>query len=101
MEVILNKRRKWFLFLPAFHPDRLSIVAQYAGLHTNTRHLQWVRRRLFRARENQGRLKDETYLVFLWVLRLSSHASHQPYPCLLYTSPSPRDGLLSRMPSSA
>ena len=27
--------------------------------------------------------------------------SGQPYPCLLYTSPSPRDGLLSRMPSSA
>ena len=25
----------------------------------------------------------------------------QPTPCLLYTSPSPRDGLLSRMPSSA
>ena len=24
-----------------------------------------------------------------------------PYACLLYTSPSPRDGLLSRMPSSA
>ena len=24
-----------------------------------------------------------------------------PYLCLLYTSPSPRDGLLSRMPSSA
>ena len=24
-----------------------------------------------------------------------------PYPCLLYTSPSPRDGLLTRMPSSA
>ena len=23
------------------------------------------------------------------------------WPCLLYTSPSPRDGLLSRMPSSA
>ena len=23
------------------------------------------------------------------------------YTCLLYTSPSPRDGLLSRMPSSA
>ena len=26
---------------------------------------------------------------------------HSPYSCLLYTSPSPRDGLLSRMPSSA
>ena len=25
----------------------------------------------------------------------------RPLPCLLYTSPSPRDGLLSRMPSSA
>ena len=25
----------------------------------------------------------------------------QPENCLLYTSPSPRDGLLSRMPSSA
>ena len=25
----------------------------------------------------------------------------EPNPCLLYTSPSPRDGLLSRMPSSA
>ena len=25
----------------------------------------------------------------------------QSYSCLLYTSPSPRDGLLSRMPSSA
>ena len=25
----------------------------------------------------------------------------EPFTCLLYTSPSPRDGLLSRMPSSA
>ena len=27
--------------------------------------------------------------------------SYNPNNCLLYTSPSPRDGLLSRMPSSA
>ena len=27
--------------------------------------------------------------------------SYKAYSCLLYTSPSPRDGLLSRMPSSA
>ena len=32
---------------------------------------------------------------------LSSHELNQPGTCLLYTSPSPRDGLLSRMPSSA
>ena len=29
------------------------------------------------------------------------NASSTNYTCLLYTSPSPRDGLLSRMPSSA
>ena len=29
------------------------------------------------------------------------HDTVKFYDCLLYTSPSPRDGLLSRMPSSA
>ena len=30
------------------------------------------------------------------------HSKHEEFKrCLLYTSPSPRDGLLSRMPSSA
>ena len=32
---------------------------------------------------------------------LSIQELYSTYPCLLYTSPSPRDGLLSRMPSSA
>ena len=31
----------------------------------------------------------------------SSHTYHHRYTCLLYTSPSPRDATLSRMPSSA
>ena len=31
----------------------------------------------------------------------SLHANKISHICLLYTSPSPRDGLLSRMPSSA
>ena len=36
------------------------------------------------------------------VLGEHSHGSlHRIISCLLYTSPSPRDGLLSRMPSSA
>ena len=34
-----------------------------------------------------------------WHQCLLAFAQH--YNCLLYTSPSPRDGLLSRMPSSA
>ena len=44
---------------------------------------------------------------FIAVNHLEGHAlspklnSKLDYPCLLYTSPSPRDGLLSRMPSSA
>ena len=38
----------------------------------------------------------------LVLLLISDAALAQNYkPCLLYTSPSPRDGLLSRMPSSA
>ena len=32
---------------------------------------------------------------------VNSRVLEWPYTCLLYTSPSPRDGLLSRMPSSA
>ena len=48
-----------------------------------------------------------------WTLELASKLEDAPWPatkdelidyamrCLLYTSPSPRDGLLSRMPSSA
>ena len=31
----------------------------------------------------------------------TTHETSHADPCLLYTSPSPRDGLLSRMPSSA
>ena len=32
---------------------------------------------------------------------LPPHHQHDPYDCLLYTSPSPRDDNRSRMPSSA
>ena len=35
------------------------------------------------------------------VKRLTELVRVESYSCLLYTSPSPRDGLLSRMPSSA
>src|SRR5665647_920289 len=40
-------------------------------------------------------LLGATYSVWPWIIWYLS------YTCLLYTSPSPRDGLLSRMPSSA
>ena len=35
------------------------------------------------------------------IAELQEHLKRQNTFCLLYTSPSPRDGLLSRMPSSA
>ena len=34
-------------------------------------------------------------------IRFFDHRREDARTCLLYTSPSPRDGLLSRMPSSA
>ena len=37
----------------------------------------------------------------LKALKLTLDKLDKAYGCLLYTSPSPRDGLLSRMPSSA
>ena len=46
----------------------------------------------------------ENFIYYQKDLYLIDHQDLQynhPYLCLLYTSPSPRDGLLSRMPSSA
>ena len=56
-----------------------------------------------------GQVLDEMYHTtdeiyeFLDTLNRSEHVGHLVHldTCLLYTSPSPRDTLLSRMPSSA
>ena len=41
-------------------------------------------------------------IAFIYVWKFSNEIFEDKiYSCLLYTSPSPRDGLLSRMPSSA
>ena len=40
-------------------------------------------------------------LLMLAAIGVRIKIKDQPIICLLYTSPSPRDGLLSRMPSSA
>ena len=44
---------------------------------------------------------DEEDMKRAKILALSAFANQETQDCLLYTSPSPRDGLLSRMPSSA
>ena len=38
---------------------------------------------------------------YRWTYEEFTDQIYQDHFCLLYTSPSPRDGLLSRMPSSA
>ena len=55
--------------------------------------------------------KDSVFIfayAFTWIPYIRNLIIHRRHknahilcPCLLYTSPSPRDGLLSRMPSSA
>ena len=61
-----------------------------------------LRHILFIVREGEAgnaALPDEAALS--WVEKLTAPAWTKVTLCLLYTSPSPRDGLLSRMPSSA
>ena len=48
-----------------------------------------------------AKLFDEVQNYMGVYLTSLSYCNNRPHPCLLYTSPSPRDGLLSRMPSSA
>ena len=62
---------------PRMYLERLWTMRQYAGFST--------------AEESNARYR---YL-------LSQGQTGLSVACLLYTSPSPRDGLLSRMPSSA
>ena len=51
---------------------------------------------------SNGWLNTNHQYVFVIVFTDTTEDIHiQLYYCLLYTSPSPRDGLLSRMPSSA
>ena len=48
-----------------------------------------------------GEDDDDQKLFFPYELVDSVRALEGPFPCLLYTSPSPRDRQKSRMPSSA
>ena len=46
-------------------------------------------------------IKEDVSIVDIRTINEWNHTGVIPNSCLLYTSPSPRDGLLSRMPSSA
>ena len=48
-----------------------------------------------------GKIREKVEDIALAISRDMGKALWESRICLLYTSPSPRDGLLSRMPSSA
>ena len=50
---------------------------------------------------NRGTIITELYPDAAIVFNKAGTYTAKDKDCLLYTSPSPRDGLLSRMPSSA
>ena len=82
-----------------------SLIPEYGGNVFNVHGLEE------QLRVNIADVRDEHGLRYLVqgqdvIFNLAGQVSHtdsmiDPYTCLLYTSPSPRDGLLSRMPSSA
>ena len=71
----------------SFTENESVMIAQYQGLNVNE--LDTLRKEL----------RDKGILFKITKNRITEIAIKET--CLLYTSPSPRDGLLSRMPSSA
>ena len=56
-----------------------------------------------KSNSDTGSAESQIALFSYRIAHLTEHVkkNRKDYTCLLYTSPSPRDGLLSRMPSSA
>ena len=96
---------KFLDFLEKFHPyfieelsKELSAIQSAAERKYSRKIIELNEAELFSflselKSENDSLLNDLTLLVY--------ECYYQHQSCLLYTSPSPRDGLLSRMPSSA
>ena len=68
------------------------MTAKYFAYGSNLDLLQMKKRCPLSKLISKGKLPD---------YRLTFNRYAEGWDCLLYTSPSPRDGLLSRMPSSA
>ena len=78
--------------------DLLKLLPRVDGFVLNDSEAEQLTKEdnLFRALKKIHRLGPKYVII-----KKGSHGSILSSPCLLYTSPSPRDGLLSRMPSSA
>ena len=94
-----NKLEKMKVFTPK---QRAAVSAYFGRSRAGERASQWMSRHSDQIPKSTNKKKAD--------VTEEKWAEHQAYgwlkknhkkPCLLYTSPSPRDGLLSRMPSSA
>ena len=75
-----------------------SLLASIIAANGNNKALEWAKEvRKNMARSPRGSDRDQARAVSAGLADLAIMNTY----CLLYTSPSPRDGLLSRMPSSA
>ena len=93
--------------------DKLELEAFRAGITPRSREsMKWFRQKAQQLRPSRSSLLKDNALTLSNRPRVGSMFMYfydpktkdtLPYydSCLLYTSPSPRDGLLSRMPSSA
>ena len=75
------------------HGDRVGLI--WGGKSWTWREVDRLVSALAAALAARGIVKGDRILVH------SKNGDEMFWSCLLYTSPSPRDGLLSRMPSSA
>ena len=84
-----------FLFVPVTI-GLSAIVAGYETAWVRTRNPKWLRLTRF-----FGKLFLINFAIGVVTGIVQEFQFGMNWSCLLYTSPSPRDGLLSRMPSSA
>ena len=77
------------------YSDRLAVETSRAGIDSNFR-------KLFNYISGRNDIQEKIAMTTpVTQVEKNGDLTMQFYFCLLYTSPSPRDGLLSRMPSSA
>ena len=88
--------------MPIDQPDMIIVGAGLSGLLTAWRCLDVNPELSVMVIEASDKIAgDHTWSFNLTDVDESLRDWIKPFICLLYTSPSPRDGLLSRMPSSA
>ena len=104
MHTAKNMHQILDLALPAY--DELFDEIELEGLVENKGILYIWNDKDLKSRELEIKIRDELGVEQQLVSKAEIHDLEpliKPiyHACLLYTSPSPRDGLLSRMPSSA